>query len=157
MTKRRILARMRINVPAFMPTPLMLRVISRVHTFFYRISGGRFTHSLLGRGMLLLTTTGRKSGRAYTTPLQYFKDGDDIVIVGSNAGNEKHADWWLNLLADPEAEVQVRRNSRRMRAEEVLDEERERLWPLLVEWYPSYARYQQRTHRRVPVVRLRPA
>jgi deazaflavin-dependent oxidoreductase (nitroreductase family) len=147
---------MRINVPAFTPTPLMLRIISRMHTFLYRISGGRFTYSLLGRGMLLLTTTGRKSGRRYTTPLQYFKDGDDIVIVGSNAGNERHADWWLNLLANPEAGVQVKRKTRRMRAEEVLGEDRERLWPRLVDWYPSYGKYQQRTGRRVPVVKLRP-
>lgn len=146
---------MRINIPAFTPTPTMLRVISRVHTLLYRASGGRFTYSLLGRGMLLLTTIGRKSGRPYTTPLQYFKDGDDIIIVGSNAANERHADWWLNLLADPEAQVQIKRKTRRMRADEVLGEERERLWPRLVEWYPSYGKYQQRTDRRIPVVKLR--
>jgi deazaflavin-dependent oxidoreductase (nitroreductase family) len=145
---------MRINVPAVTPTPMMLRIISRVHTFLYRVSGGRFTYSLLGRGMLLLTTKGRKTGRPYTTPLQYFKDGDDVVVVGSNAGNEKHADWWLNLLANPEADAQVKRNTHRVRAEEVLGAERERLWPRLVEWYPGYGKYQERTTRRVPVVKL---
>ena len=147
---------MRINVPAFTPTPLMLRIISRIHTFLYRLSGGRFTYSLLGRGMLLLTTTGRKTGRAYTTPLQYYKDDSGIIIVGSNAANERHADWWLNLLANPEAEVQIKRKTRRVRAEEIVGEERDRLWPRLVQWYPSYGKYQQRTDRRIPVVRLLP-
>jgi deazaflavin-dependent oxidoreductase (nitroreductase family) len=145
---------MRINVPAFTPTRLMLRIISRVHTFLYRVSGGRFTYSLLGRGMLLLTTKGRRTGRPYTTPLQYFKDEGDIVIVGSNAGSDRHTDWWLNLLANPEAEVRVKRNTSRVRAEEVLGEERDRLWPRLVDWYPSYGKYQERTSRRVPVVKL---
>lgn len=147
---------MRINVPAFTPTPRMLRVIGRVHTFLYQISGGRFTYSLLGRGMLLLTTTGRKTGRPYTTPLQYYKDGRDIIVVGSNAGNKRHTDWWLNLLAHPEADVQIKRKQRRVRAEEIVGEERERLWPRLVEWYPSYGKYQKRTDRRVPVVKLLP-
>ena len=147
---------MRINVPAFTPTPLMLRIISRIHTFLYRLSGGRFTYSLLGRGMLLLTTTGRKTGRPYTTPLQYYKDDSGIIIVGSNAANERHADWWLNLLANPEAEVQIKRKTRRVRAEEIVGEERDRLWPRLVQWYPSYGKYQQRTDRRIPVVRLLP-
>lgn len=146
---------MRINVPAFTPSPGLLRLIGRVHTFLYRVSGGRFTYSLLGRGMLLLTTTGRNTGRQYTTPLQYYKDGRDIIVVGSNAGNPRHTDWWLNLLADPEADVQIKRKKRPVRAEEVLGQERERLWALLVEWYPSYSKYQRRTERRVPVVKLR--
>ena len=139
------------------PTPLMLKIISRVHTFLYRATGGRVTSSLLGRGMLLLTTKGRKSGRPYTTPLQYLEDGDRIIIVGSNAGNARHADWWLNLRQHPEAAVQGGGSVRRMRAEEVLGEERERLWEKLVEWYPSYAQYQKRTDRRIPVVALTPA
>lgn len=145
---------MRINVPAFTPGRRTLRAISRVHTLLYRASGGRFTHSLLGRPMLLLTTTGRNSGRRYTAALQYYAHGDTPVVVGSNAGNPNHADWWLNLMANPEAQVQIRRTSFRTRAEEVVGEERERLWEELVVWYPSYARYQRRTERRIPVVRL---
>jgi deazaflavin-dependent oxidoreductase (nitroreductase family) len=133
----------------------MLRVISRTHTFLYRVSGGRFTYSLMGRGMLLLTTKGRRSGRPYTTPLQYLNDGDDVVIVGSNAGNARHADWWLNLLADPWAEMRIGRETFRANVEEVLGEERERLWQRLVEWYPSYGEYRKRTERRIPVVKLR--
>lgn len=146
---------MRINVPAFTPGRWTLRVISRTHTFLYRVSGGRFTHSLLGRGMLLLTTKGRRSGRPYTAALQYYDDGGVPVVVGSNAGNPRHADWWLNLLADPEAAVQIKNEKYRTRAEEVVGEERERLWPELVAWYPSYGKYQKRTERRIPVVRVR--
>lgn len=139
----------------FTPTPLMLRIISRIHTFLYQASGGRLATSALGRGMLLLTTTGRKSGRPYTTPLQYLEEDDSVLVVGSNAGNDRHADWWLNLLDDPHADVQIGRKTYRMQAKEVLWEERERLWPKLVEWYPSYGEYQKHTERRIPVVRLR--
>ncbi len=106
--------------------------------------------------MLLLTTTGRKSGRPRTTPLQYLADGENMVLVASNGGNSWHPAWWLNLERNPEVEVQVRNERRRVKAEKAEGEERERLWRLVVEMYSGYEGYQRTANREIPVVVLRP-
>src|SRR3990172_1480906 len=91
-----------------MPGKLMMRAISDIHTFWYRMTGG-LIGSRFGRApILLLTTTGRKTGRERTTPLLYYPDGDAMVIIASNNGNPQHPIWYLNLTADPKAQVQVR-------------------------------------------------
>lgn len=133
----------------------LLHAISRFNAWVYRFSGGR----LLGRfspsaPVCLLTTTGRRSGRARTVPLLYLRDGDDYIVVASQGGAPQHPGWFLNLQARPEGDVQL--GTRRVRVVgRVLEEpERAQYWPRLVAIYPDYETYQQRTARRIPLVRL---
>jgi deazaflavin-dependent oxidoreductase (nitroreductase family) len=136
--------------------PVLMKAIGRIHRALYRLTAGAIGGSLAGRPMLLLTTTGRKTGKSRTTPLQYSEDGENMVVVASNGGNPRHPAWWFNLEGNPEAEVQVRKIKKRVKAETANEEERSRLWPLLVETYPGYEEYQKSTERTIPVVILRP-
>ena len=136
--------------------PTVMKVMSGINLFWYRLTGGAIGGSFGGRPILLLTTTGRKSGRSRTTPLQYLKDGENMVLVASNGGNSWHPAWWLNLERNPEAEVQVRDEKRRVKAEKAEGEERERLWRLVVEMYSGYEGYRKTANREIPVVILRP-
>jgi len=129
----------------------------RIHRAVYRASGGRVGARLAGLDMLLLTTTGRKSGEPRTQPLACFADGDDWVVVASNGGQDHHPAWFLNLEACADAQIQVGSEQRAVRAQVAEGAERARLWPWLVERNPIYGRYAKRTGRRIPVVVLRPA
>jgi len=111
---------------------------------------------MFGAPVLLLNTTGRKSGKARTTPLLYLKEGEDYVIVASNGGASKHPAWYLNLRENPATTVEVEGRKERIRAEEASPGEKARLWPKLVEMYPPYASYQKKTDRGIPVVILHP-
>jgi F420H(2)-dependent quinone reductase len=102
-------------------------------------------------------TTGRKSGRERTVPLLYLKDGEDLVVVGSNGGTAAPPAWWLNLMEDSEATVEIGGRKVHVRAEEVGSEGKERLWPKLVKMYGGYEDYRRRTDREIPVVLLQPA
>jgi len=107
-----------------------------------------------GSKILLLTTTGRKSGKETTTPLIFAMDGDNPVIVASKGGAPEHPGWYKNLVANPAAEVQIKGDVFPVRARDAEGEERERLWKLMnVEW-PHYEEYQQKTDREIPVVVL---
>jgi deazaflavin-dependent oxidoreductase (nitroreductase family) len=107
-----------------------------------------------GSTVLLLTTTGRKSGQKHTTPLIYQLDGDDPVIIASKGGAPDHPGWYLNLTKDPEVEVQIKGEKFRARARAAEGEERERLWRLMNEIWPHYEEYQTKTGRQIPVVVL---
>lgn len=133
---------------------VLLRGMSALNRFVYRRSGGRIGGSIRGAPILLLTTTGRKSGRPRTTPLLYLRDGDDLVVVGSKGGAPRHPAWFLNLRANPEVEVELGRERRSLTARVAEPSERERLWPRLVEMYASYDSYQRKTAREIPVVIL---
>lgn len=106
--------------------------------------------------MLLLTTTGRKSGLERTAPLLYVPDGERFVVVASNAGAERPPAWWLNLEARPEARVRVGTGVHAVHARRASPEEAERLWRLLEASYASYAAYRTGTSREIPVVLLEP-
>jgi deazaflavin-dependent oxidoreductase (nitroreductase family) len=136
--------------------PTLVRIASLTHLFWYQLTGGLIGGSFLGRPILLLRTTGRKSGRSYTTPLQYLQDGDNMVLAASNGGSNRHPDWWLNLQAHPDAEVQIRLQRKHVTAELAKSRERARLWGRLVDMYPGYQDYQMTTQREIPVVVLRP-
>ncbi len=109
-----------------------------------------------GSTVLLLTTTGRKTGTQSTTPLIYGMDGDNPVIVASKGGAPEHPGWYRNLTKNPEVEVQIKGDRFRARARTAEGEERDRLWLLLNEIWPHYAEYQTKTEREIPVVVLEP-
>lgn len=106
--------------------------------------------------MLLSSTTGRVSGRPHTIPLLYLEEEEALVLVASWGGRPDHPEWYLNLLADPRAIVQVRGRRWPVRARTADLQERARWWPRLVAAYPGYAGYQSRTDRAIPVVFLEP-
>ncbi len=133
---------------------VLLRGLSALNRFVYRRSGGALGGSIRGAPILLLTTTGRKSGKPRTTPLLYLRDGENLVVVGSKGGAPRHPAWFLNLRANPEVEVELGRERRSLTARVAEPSERERLWPRLVEMYASYDSYQRKTAREIPVVIL---
>jgi F420H(2)-dependent quinone reductase len=142
-------------MPAVRRTTFM-EIIWKLHRFIYRASGGRVGAAIGGTPVLLLVTTGRRSGEQRPVTLTYFEDGDRLVVIGSNAGEDRHPAWWLNLQEHPDAVVQIGGATTRVRAVEALGEERERLWAKLTRRDPAYEEYQLRTDRRIPVVLLQP-
>ena len=130
------------------------RVFSSLNRLFYEVSGGTLGGKLRGAPVLLLTTTGRKTGKRRTTPLLFLADTNDYILVASNGGSPTHPSWFLNLEANPDVEVHVKRDRKPMRARVATPAERERLWPRLVTMYPPYEQYQARTSREIPVVIL---
>jgi deazaflavin-dependent oxidoreductase (nitroreductase family) len=142
-------------MPAVKRTRLM-ETIWRIHPWLYRVTGGRVGGKAMGMPVLLLTTRGRKSGAPRTKALMYLPKGDACVVIASFAGEPRHPDWWLNLEAHPEAEIQRGSETVRVRAREAEGEERERLWQEVVAKESGYAEYARRTTRRIPVVVLEP-
>jgi deazaflavin-dependent oxidoreductase (nitroreductase family) len=107
-----------------------------------------------GSTVLLLTTTGRKTGNPTTTPLIYDLDGDNPVIVASKGGAPEHPGWYRNLQKHPEAEVQIKGEKFRVRARDAEGAERDRLWKQMNRMWPDYDAYQTKTDRQIPVVVL---
>lgn len=105
---------------------------------------------------LLLYTTGRKSGKTSIMPLIYGEAEGGLVIVASKGGAPAHPDWYFNLQADPEVKIKVRNDEMRATAETVTGDRRAALWDQMVEIWPDYANYQQKTEREIPVVLLAP-
>ena len=130
--------------------------VTKLHVAAYRATEGKIGGRLMNSPVLLLLTTGRKSGKERTTPLLFLRDGVNYIMVASNGGTAGDPAWWLNLQRDPEAIVEVGGSRLRVRAEEVKGEQKRRLWRRLVEMYPLYESYQRRTDREIPVISLRP-
>jgi deazaflavin-dependent oxidoreductase (nitroreductase family) len=135
------------------------RVLHHADRVVYRASGRRTTLAgvLSGLPVVMLTTTGARSGRETTVPLLGFEEGDAVVLVASNYGQAHHPAWYHNLRAHPRARVAVRGEWRDVVAEEVESPERERYLSVAAEVYPGYVRYQTRAApRRISVFRLIP-
>jgi deazaflavin-dependent oxidoreductase (nitroreductase family) len=105
-------------------------------------------------GLLLLTTTGRRSGERRTTPMMFERDGDDLLVIASNVGAPRHPDWYLNLAADPAVTVEVGDDRFDATAATTGGARRERLWTMLKERYPFFAEHAAKTSREIPVVTL---
>jgi F420H(2)-dependent quinone reductase len=130
---------------------------ARFHTWVYRRSGGLLLGSLgLGRKVLLLSSTGRKSGVTRTSPLVYMADGERFVLYGSNGGLESPPAWLLNLQANPRAEVEIGRRRIAVRAHIAEGEEQARLLPLAHAYNPHWKGYQHKTSRHIPLIVLTP-
>ncbi len=125
------------------------------HVRAYRETGGELGHDWKrGSSILLLTTTGRRSGEGRTTPLIYGRSGDDYLIVGSKGGWPEPPDWYLNLNEQPEVDVQVLGDRFHARARTATAEEKPAMWQEMVSHWPAYDEYQRRTEREIPVVVL---
>ena len=136
----------------------VIRIMSRVNTWAYRLTGGWLGGTWLrGAPVMLLTVTGRKTGRQLTVPLLYLRDGEHVVVVASKGGMDQHPLWYLNLVANPDVVAEIGTEKRQMRAHTADEAEREQYWPKLVAMYRDYADYQARTERTIPVVVLSPA
>ena len=133
------------------------KAIVGIHSTLYRATGGWLGGRMFNSPVLLLETRGRKSGKRRTTPLLYLESEGELAIVASHGGAPAHPAWFLNLMVSPETTVQVGRETRRVEARVATPEEKARWWARLVEMYPSYADYQKKTDREIPVVLLRPA
>jgi len=135
---------------------LMIKTTTIINRFLFQISNGRIGGRFGKVDILLLTTKGRKSGEDRTVPLQYFRAGDDLVLVPSNAGDDRDPAWWLNLRADPNGTVQIGGQKTKVEARKATPEEKTRIWPDVTAIYPGYDEYQTRTTREIPLVLLRP-
>ena len=135
----------------------VIRVMSRLNTWAYRLTGGRlFGKWLHGEPIILVTVTGRKSGRKLTVPLIHLRDGDRMIVVASKGGMDKHPLWYLNLVANPDVEVQSGSERRAMRAHTADESERAHYWPKVVALNADFTDYQARTERKIPLVILTP-
>jgi deazaflavin-dependent oxidoreductase (nitroreductase family) len=134
----------------------MLRAAWFVHRWLFRLSGGRIGRRINGFEVLLLTTTGRKSGEPRRVALQSLEHGDAWAVVASFAGEDRHPAWWLNLQAQPMAVTQIRGTETNVRAREATGSEREELWTRFVAVDDAFEEYTRRTSRVLPVVVLEP-
>ena len=135
---------------------LRFRILGNIHKGVYRLTGGKVGGKLAGAPVLLLTTTGRKSGRPRTQPLLYTSVDDGYAVIASKGGAPQHPLWYQNLKANPSASVRVGRATRHVHARDAEAEERERLWRALADVFPGYDGYAGKTSRQIPVVVLEP-
>ena len=142
---------------AAMKRTLAVEIFWKIHPIVYRLTGGRLLGELMGMPVLLLSTTGARTGQRRTTPLTYLPDGERYVVIGSFLGEPRHPGWVHNLRKDPRAEVQVGSSKRAVVAHEAQGEERARLWQRAVDLGAGYEEYEGRTEREIPVVVLQPA
>ncbi|GGV41194.1 nitroreductase [Actinomadura cremea] len=133
-----------------------LGLVGAEHVKRYQETGGEVGYLWNGVPTLLLTTTGRKSGQPRTSAMIFARDGGDYLVVASMGGAPQHPQWYRNLEAAPEAEIQVRAEHLPVTARTASDDERPRLWRIVTELWPNYDVYQSRTERRIPIVVLSP-
>ncbi len=133
---------------------------TKIHVALYRRSGGKIGGHLPGwpdARILMVDHTGAKSGVKRTSPLMYHEDGDAIAVVASKAGQPTNPAWFHNLKANPDTTIQIGSEIREVRARVATDEERDRLWPKFVAFYPGYDFYQRHAKsRKIPIVILDP-
>jgi deazaflavin-dependent oxidoreductase (nitroreductase family) len=134
-----------------------LRLLGHANVWIYRASGGRRLGRVSEAPVLLLTTTGRKSGQARTAPVCFLREGDRLTVIGSNAGNDRAPAWALNLLANPAAEVEIGAGERGSVTARVAEgAEREDLWRRMAALYHGFDDYEKRTDRDIKVFVLEP-
>src|SRR5579875_4228226 len=131
-------------------TGVLIKWMSRINTWLYRVSGGNIGGKFLqGAPVALLTTTGRKSGQPRVSPLLYLRDGERVIVAASHGGREKNPMWYLNLKANPQVQVQIKKEVLNLSARDATEEERAQYWPQLAKMYSSYDDYQSWTDRQI--------
>jgi deazaflavin-dependent oxidoreductase (nitroreductase family) len=135
---------------------LAVELFWKLHPWLYRITSGRLLGELVGMKVLLLTTTGARSGAQRTTALTYLEVDGAYTVIGSFLGEPRHPGWVHNLRARPDATVQIGARRIPVRAREARGEERAKLWARVVAVQPDYRQYERRADREIPVVVLTP-
>ena len=139
-------------------TGVAIKLMSRLNTAAYKVSGGRIGGTFLqGAPVALLTTIGRKTGEPRVSPLLYLRDGDRVVLVASQGGRANNPMWYLNLKANPKVSVQIKKEVLALTARDATEAERAQYWPPLVEMYSAFEDYQSWTDRVIPIVICDPA
>ncbi|MFE5671348.1 nitroreductase/quinone reductase family protein [Agromyces sp. NPDC056523] len=134
-----------------------IAALSRFHRWVLRVTRGRVGWRIGGMPTVRLHTTGRHSGLPRTTMLSApILEPERVVLVASNGGSDRHPAWYLNLVAFPDAALDLRDGTRQVRVRTASPEEKAVLWPRIVAAFPGYARYQHRTRRDIPVVICEP-
>jgi deazaflavin-dependent oxidoreductase (nitroreductase family) len=134
------------------------KAVNALHRSLYRVSGGKIGGKGFGMPVVILTTTGRKTGERRTVMLTSpVQDGETLVLVASYGGDDRHPAWYLNLRKNPEVELTRGKTTRKMLARKATAEEKATLWPRVVAAYKGYGQYQTRTDRDIPLVILEPA
>jgi deazaflavin-dependent oxidoreductase (nitroreductase family) len=126
----------------------------KLHVWLYKATRGRIGSRMRGRNVILLTTTGRKSGEPRTVPVVPFQDGEDMYVMASMAGAPQHPAWFHNLKANPDVGVQLGSSLWPARAEIAEEADRERVWKKITAAMPDFGEYQKKTKRVIPVVKL---
>ena len=139
-----------------LPKPV-IRGFSAMHRVAVKATGGRVATKFRGAPSVLLTTTGRKTGKKRTWPLLGIPVGDGYALAASNGGHDRHPAWYLNLQADPAVELQVGRTTIHGKARTATPAERAELYPKFVDVFSGYRDYEQATERHIPVVIVEPA
>jgi deazaflavin-dependent oxidoreductase (nitroreductase family) len=134
----------------------VIRFAIWIYASLYRLTNGKIGGTVVGLKVLLLSTTGRKTGKQRTKPLCYFEEGPDYVIIASNGGADKHPEWFLNLKSDPNVKVRIEETEFSARAEVSDPKTRQRLWQKLISLSPYYIKYEKRTKRQIPMILLHP-
>src|SRR6266851_7655072 len=144
-------ARLSMSMPAG-----LLRAAGKLNVPIYRMTRGRLMGKIGRAPVLLLTSTGRRTGQPRTAPVLYLADGDRVVVIGSNAGNAHAPAWSHNLKANPDAEIEIRSERRPVRARVAEGEERTELWRRMNAQYGGFEDYDHRTSREIAVFVLDP-
>ena len=134
----------------------MFKVFMAISVWLYRLTGGKIGGQMRGFKVLLLTTTGRKSGKTRTVPLGSFERPDGWVIVASNSGGPVHPAWYLNLRSQPQVSIQVLDKVIPVTAEVLTGKARAQAWGQVIATAPAYANYETKTTREIPLVLLHP-
>jgi F420H(2)-dependent quinone reductase len=136
--------------------PGFFKYIMQAMVGLYRLTKGGFGGRMAGLNVLLLTTTGRKTGKTRTTPLGYFEEDGGYVIIASNAGGDTHPAWYHNLKSNPRVQIEIKDRKLEANAEVIAPDRRSELWARLTAMSPQYAGYETKTTREIPMVMLRP-
>jgi F420H(2)-dependent quinone reductase len=149
------------SAPRFINSPFtdfFMKWMGRINTWMYRRNGGEgLGGTIQNRPIALLTTTGRKSGEPRVSPLLYLRDDDRVIVGASRGGSDKNPMWYLNLKANAEVSIQIKKEVLNLSARDATDEERAKYWPQLVKMYPTFEDYQSWTDRTIPIVICDPA
>lgn len=135
----------------------LFKVVNVVHPALLRLSGGRLGGRVGEAPVVVLTTTGRKTGKPRVAPLLAVEHDGHTYVVASKGGDDRHPVWYLNLVATPEVSVQRDGRTEAMVARVLDSDERAEVWPVITRAYKGYAGYQEKTDREIPVVELVPA
>jgi len=135
---------------------ILTKVFVRANAFLFQITNGRLANRMGKQSVLLLHTVGRKSGKSYTTPLSYYRDGGNYLIVASNWGKEDPPDWFRNLVQHSNTTIQVKDTTIQVEAHQAEGEEYQRLWKVVTRLNSQYLDYQKTMTRQIPIVILTP-